>query len=132
MPKGTTSTFTAFPSAAYGPGTYYSGTASYNGAPSVVGYAINSSTWATDDPSIQVYVAAEQSFDGGVTWNTDHPNFAFTCHPANVLDMQGNPMTPAGSFECADGLGARLVRCQLTVTGGTLTLGITGSLTPLS
>lgn len=129
---GTTTTFTVFPTQAYAAGTYTSGSVNFNGSPTMVGYQIASTTWQTDNPAVQVAIVAQQSFDNGATWQEA---FGFTTSPGPIDNIQGQPIpgaTPSGAQPVNDTLGPRLVRAQMTLTGGGLTLGLTGSTTPLS
>jgi len=75
-------------------------------------------TWDSEDPSVEVTVAVQQSFDGGSTWE----NFAILDTTAGRRGRTGN--MPAMTCQVVDGLGARLARAELTVQGGTISLGV--------
>jgi len=118
-------TFTAFPDQLWAAGEHDSNFVNYNGHGVIVEFQITSATWATDDPSIVVRVAGQQSFDSGVTWQDVA---AYTVSPGPLMDKQGNPTTPRGAFDVNDTLGPRRVRAQI-VPSAPLTFGLSGNTT---
>lgn len=128
--EGAITNFTVFPSQTYAPGQYISPTVTYDGSGVQLAFQCPCPTWASDDPSIVLEIECEQSFDNGATWvySDAQP------HNGEVYDATFSPATlksgsvgPGGAFTCNDGLGARLVRAVMTITGGSLTLGVTAS-----
>lgn len=117
--------FTVFPSQSRPAGTYTSASATFDGSPTVVGYALVSSAWGTADPSITVTLVVQQSFDGGATWKDV---IALGPWRPGQVDKFGNP--PSGGFPMDDASGSRLAQAVLTLSG-TLTLGVNGSTSPL-
>lgn len=113
-------TVTALPVALTTAGTpRTSASVAYNGAhDKTVLLQIVSPTWATDDPTINVTLAIQASYDSGATW----VNFCgMTCNPG-AFGKNGLP----GALGCSagDDLGARLVRVFLDIDKDTLTLGV--------
>jgi hypothetical protein len=112
-------TFHLFPVAATVAGTpRISASQSYGGRTRTVMLQVVSTTWGTDDPTITVTLAVQQSFDNGSTW-ADMCSGTF--HPQN---FSRTGALPAMECEAGDNLGARLVRAVLSVDKGTLTMGI--------
>jgi hypothetical protein len=75
-------------------------------------------TWDTEDPSIEVTVAVQQSFDSGSTWE----DFAILDTNATRRGRTGN--MPSMTCQVVDGQGPRLARAELTVQGGTISVGV--------
>lgn len=75
-------------------------------------------TWDTENPAIEVIVKVQQSFDSGATWE----DFAILDTNARRRGRTGN--MPSMTCQVIDGLGARLGRAELSVVGGTITVGV--------
>jgi hypothetical protein len=79
-------------------------------------------TWDTADPSIEVVVRVQESFDSGDTWE----DFAILDTTAGRRGRTGN--MPTMTCQVVDGLGARIARAELTVQGGDLAVGVNATI----
>lgn len=75
-------------------------------------------TWDTEDSSIEVTVEVQQSFDSGATWE----DFATLDTNARRRTRTGN--MPTMTCQVIDGLGPRLARALLSVTNGSIVVGV--------
>lgn len=76
-------------------------------------------TWATADPTPTVDLAIQQSFDNGQTW----ADFArLSAHPRSVSRTTGE--LPSMTVQVTDGLGLRKVRAVLSISAGSLDIGV--------
>lgn len=112
-------TVTLFPIANTGTTPRTSATVNYNGAASAL-FTLLSNTWATDNSSIVVTFAIQQSFDSGATWQ----DFCSTqWSPQTNWGKGGPPTLPSIQCTAEDVSGSRLLRAQLSATS-TLQVGI--------
>jgi hypothetical protein len=79
-------------------------------------------TWDAEDPAIGVTVRVQQSFDSGGTWE----DFAILDTNATRRGRTGN--MPTMTCQVVDGLGARIVRAELSVQGGTIAVGVNATI----
>jgi hypothetical protein len=79
-------------------------------------------TWDTASTSIGVTVKVQQSFDSGTTWE----DFAVLSTNVGRRGRTGN--MPQMTCQVIDGLGARLARAELAVTGGTVAIGVNATI----
>jgi hypothetical protein len=79
-------------------------------------------TWDTADPSIEVTVRVQQSFDNGDTWE----DFAILDTTAGRRGRTGN--MPTMTCQVVDGLGARIARAELSVHGAPLVVGVNATI----
>jgi hypothetical protein len=76
-------------------------------------------TWtSTADHNVTVTAEAQQSFDGGTTWDT------FGGCSANPPMVNRAGQIGSATVQCIDDRGDRLVRAQLRVDGGTIAVGL--------
>lgn len=75
-------------------------------------------TWATADPAQVVRISVEQSFDAGATWG----EFCVLETPTRRLTRSGE--LPSINCMSSDARGVRLVRAILTVSVGSLDIGV--------
>lgn len=78
-------------------------------------------TWDSEDTGIEVEIHVQQSFDSGDTWG----DFAVLTTNAGRRGRTGN--MPTMTCQVTDGLGARLARAELVVTGS-ITLGVNAAI----
>lgn len=100
-----------------------SATFSYNGQHTrSVEVDIVCPTWDTASTSIGVTVKVQQSFDSGTTWE----NFAILDTNVGRRGRTGN--MPSMTCQVIDGRGPRLARAELSVTNGTISLGVNATI----
>lgn len=96
-----------------------SATATYNGtSDKTVAVKLVCPTWASADPTQNVTVDVQQSFNSGATWES----FATMLTQGGRVNRSG--ALPSMSCQCVDNLGPRLARIVLSVDIGSLTVGV--------
>lgn len=98
-----------------------SATVSYSGSASAL-FKVLSNTWTTDNPSIVVSFAIQQSFDSGTTWQ----DFCSTQWNPNTFGKGG--AMPAIACTAQDVSGQRLLRAVLSASSP-INVGISATVT---
>ena len=96
-----------------------SSTVTYNGtSDKMVLVKLVCSTWASADPTMNLTIDVEQSFDNGTTWES----FATLVTQGGRFGRNGN--LPQMACQCTDDLGPRKARLVMSVDTGSVVAGV--------